>query len=498
MSKLEAYFAPFRKQIIGIDAVIPTPWGSKPLVYADWIASGRLYAPIETALSTSIGPLVGNTHSESSATGRSMTTAYHEAHRIMKKHVNAGPEDVIITAGTGMTGVVNKLQRMLGIRYPERRCDLSRGLPARRELNACGDECPVVFITHMEHHSNHISWLETEADVIVLPPDDDLKVDPAVLERELERFKDRKLKIGSFSASSNVTGLFPPYRELARVMHRHGGLAFVDFAASAPYVDIDMHPQDDPDGYLDAVFLSPHKFLGGPGSCGVMVFNSRMYTNTVPDNPGGGTVTWTNRWGERSYVSDIEAREDGGTPGFLQAMRAALSVRLKEEMGTEKIEAREAELVRRGMDLLGNIEGLHILGNREDPRIGVISFYLEGIHHNLAVRLLNDYYGIQSRGGCSCAGTYGHYLLHVSRELSTAITRQIDEGDFSNKPGWVRISLHPTMTDAELDYIAGALREIRKNYTVWSGDYRFYAASGEFFPEKIEEHPLLELSKLPL
>ena len=480
MSSLESRFAPFRRGIVGIDAEIDTPYGKKPLVYTDWIASGRLYGPIEKLMLERVGPLVGNTHSESSATGRAMTAAYHEAHAILKRHVNASPEDVIITAGSGMTEVINKLQRMLGIRYPERLKDLTRGLPSRREESGCDDECPVVFVTHMEHHSNHISWLETEADVIVLEPDENMKVDPAALERELKRYGHRRLKIGAFSACSNVTGLFPPYRELARIMHRHGGLAFIDFAASAPYVDIDMHPEDDPDGALDAVFFSPHKFLGGPGSSGVMVFNSRLYHNLVPDNPGGGTVTWTNRWGERSYVTDIEAREDGGTPGFLQAMRAALSVRLKDEMGVSNIEAREAQLIQRAMSGMRAVAGLKILADSDDPRIGVISFYIEGVHHNLVVRLLNDRYGIQARGGCSCAGTYGHFLLAVSRELSHEITEQIDHGDLSRKPGWVRVSLHPTMTDAELEYLIEALGEIAGRHTEWAVEYRFDRSCGEY------------------
>lgn len=481
MSSLEAYFRPFREGIVGIDAEIETPYGVKSLIYADWIASGRLYGPIEEHMLHTVGPLVGNTHSESSATGRAMTAAYHQAHKILKRHVNAGPGDVIITAGSGMTGVVNKLQRMLGIRVPERLKDLSRGLPARREDSACDEECPVVFVTHMEHHSNHISWLETEADVIVLEPDENLQVDPARLEAELERYRDRRVKIGAFSACSNVTGLFPPYRELARIMHRHGGWVCVDFAASAPYVEIDMHPAGDPEGYLDAVFFSPHKFLGGPGSSGVMVFDSRLYHNTVPDNPGGGTVTWTNRWGERSYITDIEAREDGGTPGFLQAMRAALAVRLKEEMGVAKIEARERELIAAAMEGMRKIPGLHILADTEDPRIGVISFYLEGVHHNLIVRLLNDRYGIQARGGCSCAGTYGHFLLKVSREQSQEITQEIDHGDFSHKPGWVRVSLHPTMSGDELETLLEALAAIAENHAAWTGEYRFDCACGEFY-----------------
>jgi len=481
MSHLERHFAEFRRNIVGIESRIDTPYGSQPLIYADWIASGRLYAPIEDHLRRDIGPLVGNTHSESSTTGRAMTEAYRMAHDELKRHVNAGPEDVIITAGFGMTAVVNKLQRILGIRVPERSQDFSRGLPVRREDHACDEDCPVVFVTHMEHHSNHISWLETIADVIVIPPGADNLVDPRLLEAEVRKYADRKLKIGAFTAASNVSGIIPDYRELARIMHRHGGVAFIDFAASAPYVDIDMHPPQDPEGALDAVFFSPHKFLGGPGSSGVVVFHRSLYHNLIPDHPGGGTVNWTNRWNERSYITDIEAREDGGTPGFLQAIRAAMSVRLKERMDPKAIEKREGELLAEAFARLRANDRVHILADGDQKRIGVISFYAEGVHHNLLVRLLNDRYGIQVRGGCSCAGTYGHYLLDVTRRLSSSITEEIEHGDLTHKPGWVRLSLHPTMSDEDLTAVMDAVDAALENAGHWAGDYRFDSRSGEFF-----------------
>ena len=480
MSSLESRFAPFRKNIVGIDARIETPFGFKPLIYADWIASGRLYSPIERHMADVIGPMIGNTHSESSSTGRAMTEAYHMAHHELKTHVNAGPDDVIITAGFGMTAVVNKLQRMMGIRVPERSQDFSRGIPVRREENACDEDCPVVFVTHMEHHSNHISWLETIADVIVIPPGEDNLVDPALLEAEVARYAGRKLKIGAFTAASNVSGIIPDYRQLARIMHRSGGLAFIDYAASAPYVKVDMHPDGDEDGRLDAVFFSPHKFLGGPGSSGVVVFNRSLYNNLIPDHPGGGTVNWTNRWNERSYVTDIEAREDGGTPGFLQAIRAAMSVRLKNQMGITEMEAREVELLSAAMSALRSNDRIHILADGESKRIGVVSFYVEGIHHNLLVRLLNDHYGIQVRGGCSCAGTYGHYLLDVTRHLSSSITEEIEHGNLIHKPGWVRLSLHPTMTDSELHTILNGIDETLEHAGEWVRDYVFDPPSGEF------------------
>jgi selenocysteine lyase/cysteine desulfurase len=470
MDTLEAYFAPFRRQIVGYDQTFISPYGRQRIVYADWIASGRLYAPIEQQLLTVFGPFVANTHSESSVTGTAMTQAYHQAREIIKQHIHAGPNDVLIAAEHGMTGVINKFQRILGLRVPER-------LQAYVQLPDA--ERPVVFITHMEHHSNQTSWLETLAEVVVVPPDDDGRCCLENLRRALEQHRDRPRKIGSFSACSNVTGIGTPYHQMARLMHEHGGLCFVDFAASAPYTAIDMHPPD-PMERLDAIFFSPHKFLGGPGSTGILVFDADLDPNQVPDHPGGGTVYWTNPWGEHRFVDDLEAREDGGTPGFLQTIRAALAVRLKEAMGVENLLAREEELLHRAFPALRAIPGLHLLADTLEDRLGILSFYVEGLHYNLIVKLLNDRFGIQVRGGCSCAGTYGHYLLHVDRAHSRHITEQIDHGDLSAKPGWVRLSLHPTMTDDELDYILNALRRIVAHAGTWAHDYTYNPHTNEF------------------
>jgi len=340
-------------------------------------------------------------------------------------------------------------------------------------------EKPVVFITHMEHHSNHTSWYETMVDVVVIPPGDGLTVDTDNLRRELEKYKDRKMKIGTFSACSNVTGVFSPYHEMAKVMHEYGGLCFVDFAASAPYVDMDMHPED-PMERLDAIFFSPHKFLGGPGSSGVLIFDSSLYNIPTPDQPGGGTVEWTNPWGEYKYIDDIEAREDGGTPGFLQAIRTALCIELKDQMGTVNIREREEELVKIAFDEMPKVPGIHILADNIQERLGVISFYIDDIHYNLIVKILNDRWGIQVRGGCACAGTYGHYLLDVSYEFSHEITEKINTGDLSEKPGWVRLSLHPTMTNDELYTVVNGLHEIVANVDEWKKDYIYNKQTNEF------------------
>ena len=476
---LEAHFAPFRAGIVGIDAAVETADGPVPLVYADWIASGRLYAPIERAMAETFGPFVGNTHTEASACGTLMTRAYHHAQARIKAHVGAGPGDVIVCAGPGMTTVINKLQRMLGLRIPD---------VLAPYVNVPEALCPVVFVTHMEHHSNQTSWIETTGEVVVVPPDDCGLVCADALRAALAPYRHAgRPLIGAFTACSNVTGLETPIHELARVMHDAGGLCFADYAASAPYVEITMHPlgpdgEPDEGARLDAVYFSPHKCLGGPGTPGVLVFDRRLYHCRVPDNPGGGTVTFTNPWGGHGYHADIEAREDGGTPAFLQTIRAALALGVKDAMGTAAIRAREAELLATALPALRRVPGLHILADAHEDRLGIVSFYIEGVHFNLAVRLLSDRFGVQVRGGCSCAGTYGHYLLHVDPSRSRAITDAVEAGDLSDKPGWVRLSLHPTMTDAELALVLDAIAQVAEHGPAWADDYAFDRHSGEYVP----------------
>jgi len=469
MSELEKYFEPFREGIIGNDAIFESPYGTKKIIYADWIASGRLYEPIEQKLRTQFGPFVANTHTETTFTGTLMTKAYQRSHKLIKQHVNAGPNDVILTAGYGMTAVINKLMRILSL----------KGCGGGDRDCVKKSDRPVVFITHMEHHSNHTSWFETTAEVVMIEPTKDLKVDLHDLRAKLELYKDRKYKIGSFTSCSNVTGVKTPIYQMAKLMHEFGGLVFIDFAANAPYMDIDMHPED-PMEKLDAIFFSPHKFLGGPGSSGVLIFDKAMYTAEVPDNPGGGTVDWTNPWGKYKYVDDIEVREDGGTPGFLQSIKAALALELKAQMGVENIMKREEELLHIALPGLRSIEGVEILANDVDDRLGVISFYHPEIHFNLFVKLLNDRFGVQTRGGCACAGTYGHFLLEVSYDQSEEITQKISHGDLSEKPGWVRWSLHPTMTDDEARSVLHAVRQVTLHFREWATDYVYVSKKNEF------------------
>ncbi|MEO9484447.1 MAG: aminotransferase class V-fold PLP-dependent enzyme [Ekhidna sp.] len=447
VQSLETYFHQFRDNIIGKDSFIDV--GERKMIrmlYADWTASGRCYRLLEEKLINDIMPFIANTHTETNYVGSFITNQYLRARESIKKHVNASSEDVLISYGSGMTDVLNKLQRMLGLRVHE-------------NFHHSVKERPVVFVSHMEHHSNHTSWLETICEVIVVPPDSQGMVSVAQFNNQLERYPNRK-KFIAITACSNVTGIETPYHELARLIHEYNGHIIVDFACSAPYVDIDMHL--DSEAYLDAICFSPHKFLGGPGSSGILIFNKKLYKNSIPDVSGGGTVDWTNPWGGRRYVDQFEEREDGGTPAILQTIRAALAVQLKEQMGVSKILRREEELMDIIWDGFQEIKGVSILAGNVRRRLGVLSFCFDDIHFDDAVQLLNDHFGVQVRGGCSCAGTYGHYLLDIDATQSKQITDQIDRGNTVAKPGWVRLSIHPTMTNEEACYMVEAVRAVSK------------------------------------
>ncbi len=468
--ELETYFQQFRKHIVGIGQTFKSPYGEKEIIYTDWTASGRLYRPIEEKMLNDFGPFVANTHTETSITGSAMTMAYHKARNIIKQHVNASVDDVLITDGTGMTGVVNKFQRILGLKVSEALKEFTNVPEAFK---------PIVFITNMEHHSNQTSWLETIADVEIIPCQESGLICFDSFEKLLIQYSDRPIKIASVTACSNVTGIRTDYYKISKMIHQFGGLCFVDFACSAPYVEINMHPKDR-ESYLDAIFFSPHKFLGGPGTSGVLIFNKKLYKNIVPDNPGGGTVNYTNPWGNHDYIDDIETREDGGTPGFLQTIKIALSIQLKEKMGIENILKREHEINELIFEELSIIPNLTILAGQHTERLGIFSFFITNAHFNLIVKLLNDRFGIQTRGGCSCAGTYGHFLLHVDQHTSKSIEKKILEGCLVERPGWIRMSIHPTLTNKEVLYICESIKQVAENFEQWGEDYKYEAVKNEF------------------
>jgi selenocysteine lyase/cysteine desulfurase len=471
---LEEHFAPFAEDIVGRNAVVDSHHGVQALIYADWVASGRAYEPIERVIKNMVLPKYGNTHTDDSETGTRTTAIYHESKEYIREHVGGSEDDVVITVGSGMTGAIDRLQRILGFKNDS--CE------------SLLDPKPVVFVTHMEHHSNHTSWLECDVDVVIIAADEDGLPDLDDLSQKAEAYSaEGRPIVGAFTAGSNVTGVETAIYQMAEIMHENGGLCFADFAALAPYKEIDMHPEEGEDSgrYLDAVYLSPHKYLGGPGSAGVVVFNKDLYKREVPVVVGGGVVTWTSpshghRFYDNEEVHSIESREDAGTPPILQTIRAAMAMKVKDAMDPVKMKAREDELLEITFDRMDEMDGVHILADKLRDRYGIVSFYAENAHYGLIVKMLNDRFGIQMRGGCACAGTYGHYLFDIDEADSKVITDQIDEGDLTNKPGFVRLSLHPTLSNYHLEYILDAISQIVENIDEWKLDYQFDSTSGSW------------------
>lgn len=469
-----AFLARVREGVVGSSATIPTPFGDRPLRYFDFIASGRFHREVEDELNERVLPFMANTHTESNHTGRLMTAYYERALRRIGAYLNASREDVVIPVGSGSTGAINRLIRVLGLRLPDQldeRYDLARHVPKEAR--------PVIFRSLMEHHSNDIAWRETVGDSVYVEFDEAGRISLGHLDAQLLRYRDRPVKIGTFSAASNVTGILNDVHGLARVLHRHGALAFFDYAAAGPYVDVDMHPEGDPDAALDAVFFSVHKFLGGPRCPGLLVAHRRLFTNRVPAEPGGGTVLYTSPWNHR-YLSSVEHRESGGTPPIVQSIQAGLAFDLKAAIGAARIERVERGYLQRALAAWTGREGLTVLGNTQTRRLGVLSVIFHGLHHNLAAALLNDLFGIQVRAGCMCAGPYGHLLLDIDEGHSEAIRHRLDEGHIGEKPGWVRISLAPTVSEDEFQALLEGVEYVRTRGREHLAEYELKDETGEW------------------
>lgn len=457
-----------RQNIIGVDAPFCTPFGQRLMLYGDYTASGRTLNFIERYLMR-LQRHYANTHTEDDMTGRSMTHLLHSAEDTIKKCVNAGENYRIINIGTGATGAINKIQQILGIYLPPAtRKNLEDNLAV--DFDVSNEKLPVVFVGPYEHHSNEISWRDGLCEIVEVQLDKQGHIDLAHLERllQLPKYQNRR-KIGSFSAASNVTGLISPVHEIAALLHKHHALALFDYAASAPYVGINMQPDDstpDNNTSLDAVFISAHKFLGGPGSSGVLVFNKSIYNSHLPPTvSGGGTVSYVAEH-MHDFFDDIEEREKAGTPGVLQILRAALCFKVKDEIGVEQIAQIEHRWLEKAFGHWNNNPLIEVLGDLDiNHRVGIVSFNVKTkggkyLHPKFVTVLLNDLFGIQSRAGCSCAGPYGHRLLHIDEATSEAYRELIKKGFHGIKPGWCRIGFHYTMDEADVDFIVRAVEFI--------------------------------------
>ena len=460
-----------RQQIVGVDSTFETPFGERLMVYCDYTASGRCLRFVESYLQ-SLQRVYANTHTEDDITGRSMSQLLHEAEEAIKESVNAGPGGRIVACGTGATGAIDKLQQIIGVALaPATRRNIE-DITGRRVDELIAARKPVVFVGPYEHHSNELSWRQSLAKSVEVRLDKAGNIDLGHLEELLQapEYKDR-LRIGSFSAASNVTGIKSNVREITELLHRHGAIACFDYAACAPYVEIDMNPvpQGDDDAAIDAIFVSPHKFLGGPGSSGVLVFNERIYHRDLPPSvSAGGTVDYVGP-SDQDFIDRIEEREKAGTPGVLQTLKAALVFQIKDRVGVDVIEKREKELTKRALDSWGADDNIEILGNPDpEQRVGIMSFNVRDdrgnyLHHKFVTALLNDLFGIQSRAGCSCAGPYGHRLLDIDEETSERFRQVVAQGYCGMKPGWCRVGLHWVMDDAEANYVIDAVHFIARH-----------------------------------
>ncbi|MFO0560758.1 MAG: aminotransferase class V-fold PLP-dependent enzyme [Polyangiales bacterium] len=441
-----------RQNEVGRRACVDTPFGRRLLTYADLTASGR-YLHFVEAWIRRVRPFYANTHTNVSTTGRIMTGLREDARKVVRRAVNAGDDDVAIFVGAGATAAINKLVGLLGFRISEpleRQYHLSKHIPQ--------DERPVVFVGPYEHHSNELPWLESVAEVVETPLDARGAIDLRALESALKRFENRPIKIGAFSAASNVTGVLSDVHAIARVLHRYGAYATFDYAAAGPYVPINMRPED-PLERLDAVSLSIHKFLGGPQASGVLVANQELFRTQTPERPGGGTVDYVAAFEHHrvDYTHKLDEREEAGTPSILSDLRSGIAFLVKEMVGAEKILRHEIEIARSAIARLSRNPRVKLLGPMDLDRLAILSFNVEGLHHDLVSALLDHLFGIQSRAGCACAGPYGHRLLGIGEETSQRYRTQIQKGVVGVKPGWVRVSLPYYASAEDLEFVLSAI-----------------------------------------
>lgn len=501
MSHSDDLLKMLRRSVIGCDEAVHGPFGVRRVTYADYTASGRSVSFVEDLIREAVLPLYANTHTESSGTGLQTTRFREDAREIIRRCTGANKTDhAVIFCGTGATGVIDRLVGLLNLRIPndlDAKYGLSDHIPA--------EERPVVFVGPYEHHSNELPWRESIADVVEIRECPKGGIDLEHLEEELERFVDRPLKIGSFSAASNVTGIVSNTRDTAVLLHRFGALSFWDFAAAAPYIDIDMSPEGDGEeiasAYKDAVFISPHKLPGGPGTPGVLVVRKELLTNRVPVVSGGGSVSWVGPE-SHAYLSDPEQREEAGTPDIIGSIRAGLVFLIKETVGVETIRKHEESFIHRAIESWNKNPNIEILGSQDAERLSIVSFVVrhEGryLHHSLVVSLLNDLLGIQARGGCACAGPYGHRLLGIDADTARGFYEKIGRGCEGIKPGWVRVNFNYFISEETFQFILDGVDLVAREGWRILDQYDFELGNGLWRHTNNQAKPPLSLDEVQL
>lgn len=398
-------------------------------LYFDYTASGQAYKPIEKEI-LEILKTYANTHSEVATNAIKTSAHYAKARKDLKNALAIDERFYLMPCGTGATGAIKKFQELMGVYIP----------PNTLKRFTCKPEnIPMVFVGPYEHHSNEISFREGLCDVQRIPLDCDENIDFDFLEEALQKAQGREI-IASFSIASNVTGILSDYKRLYTLVKDYGGTVCLDAAAASPYINIDCN-------YYDALFLSPHKLLGGVGSCGLLVIKKELCTQSTPTFAGGGTVGYVSR-SSHQFLSDMEAIEDAGTPAIIQFIRASLAYKLRNAIGLERIRDKEEELKFYFGSRVRSIVGVKLYCKYSEEKLPIFSLNIEGISPYAMSKYLSEYHGIQTRAGCSCAGPYGHDLLELE-----------DNQSFSEKPGWLRISIHYTHTKKEIDTLLKAIKE---------------------------------------
>ena len=472
-------FTYVRNHVIGKDQTFKGAFGHRRVIYCDSTASGRSLDFIENYIQDVVLPTYGNTHTTTSVTSQQTTVFRNEARELVARSVNANDEDIVIFAGSGSTAAINKLVHILNITEP-----------------------PIVFLSPFEHHSNLLPWKEVGAKIVWSTQKPNGDIDIENLERELQKHSNCSQRlIGSFSAASNLTGILVNTEEVAACLHRNNALAIFDYAGAGPYVPINMNPgESDKLGslsYKDAIVCSPHKFIGGPGTVGVLVCKKKLFSNTIPSAPGGGTVAYVTEKTHK-YTKDLKEREEGGTPAIVESIRTGMVFALKDAITAEKIMTREDNLVRKAASRWKNCQNLIVLGGFEAHRLPIFSFCIlhppsnRLLHHNFVSKLLSDLFGIQSRGGCMCAGPYAQHLLGISEDLGLRIGELVYEGQMPNdsrgteilKPGFCRLNLSYFADDSEIDFIIEAVSMVAEHGWKLLPRYSFDAVTGSWVSQE--------------